>query len=170
VLACHSDQSLRLLVDASDEERSVVSAVAYQPNRAILHTDTRLLPRSRKVWSAWNYQSDGGSLAAGPNLAVTYLLNKLQPLPFRTPVLVSLNPFVEPDPAQVLAEFDYAHPVFDRAAIEAQRRLPQVQGRDQVWFAGAWTGFGFHEDGLKSGLAVAEAIRARAKRPLPLAA
>ena len=170
VLACHSDQSLRLLVDASDEERSVVSAVAYQPNRAILHTDTRLLPRSRKVWSAWNYQSDGGSLAAGPNLAVTYLLNKLQPLPFRTPVLVSLNPFVEPDPAQVLAEFDYAHPVFDCAAIEAQRRLPQVQGRDQVWFAGAWTGFGFHEDGLKSGLAVAEAIRARAKRPLPLAA
>jgi len=170
VLACHSDQSLRLLVDASDEERSVVSAVAYQPNRAILHTDTRLLPRSRKVWSAWNYQSDGGSLAAGPNLAVTYLLNKLQPLPFRTPVLVSLNPFVEPDPAQVLAEFDYAHPVFDRAAIEAQRRLPQVQGRDQVWYAGAWTGFGFHEDGLKSGLAVAEAIRARAKRPLPLAA
>jgi predicted NAD/FAD-binding protein len=170
VLACHSDQSLRLLVDASDEERSVVSAVAYQPNRAILHTDTRLLPRSRKVWSAWNYQSDGGSLAAGPNLAVTYLLNKLQPLPFRTPVLVSLNPFVEPDPAQVLAEFDYAHPVFDRAAIEAQRRLPQVQGRDQVWFAGAWTGFGFHEDGLKSGLAVAEAIRAQAKRRLPLAA
>lgn len=170
VLACHSDQSLRLLVDASDEERSVVSAVAYQPNRAILHTDTRLLPRSRKVWSAWNYQSDGGSLAAGPNLAVTYLLNKLQPLPFRTPVLVSLNPFVEPDPAQVLAEFDYAHPVFDRAAIEAQRRLPQVQGRDQVWYAGAWTGFGFHEDGLKSGLAMAEAIRARAKRPLPLAA
>jgi uncharacterized protein len=171
VLACHSDQSLRVLTDASADERAIVAAVAYQPNRAILHTDARLLPRSRKAWAAWNYQSDGAtSAASGPNLAVTYLINKLQPLPFSRPVLVSLNPFIEPDPAQVIAEFDYAHPVFDQAAISAQRRLPQVQGRGQVWFAGAWTGYGFHEDGLKSGLAVAEALRAQSSRALALAA
>jgi predicted NAD/FAD-binding protein len=171
VLASHSDQSLRMLTDANREERSILGAVAYQPNRAILHTDTRLLPRSQKVWAAWNYQSDGGrSMSTGPNLAVTYLLNKLQPLPFTSPVLVSLNPFIEPAAEHVIAEFDYAHPIFETAAIDAQRRLPQVQGRDQVWFAGAWTGYGFHEDGLKSGLAVAEGIRARSGRRLPLAA
>jgi predicted NAD/FAD-binding protein len=171
VLACHSDQSLCVLTDARPDERSVLAAVSYQPNRAILHTDTRLLPRTKKVWAAWNYQSDGGrSLATGPNLAVTYLLNLLQPLPFASPVMVSLNPFIEPAAEQVVAEFDYAHPIFDSAAIEAQRRLPQVQGRQQVWFAGAWTGYGFHEDGLKSGLAVAEGIRALSGRRLPLAA
>jgi predicted NAD/FAD-binding protein len=171
VLASHSDQSLRVLTDATREERSVLEAVAYQPNRAILHTDTRLLPRSQKVWAAWNYQSDGAhSVAAGPNLAVTYLLNKLQPLPFSAPVLVSLNPFIEPAAEHVIAEFEYAHPIFDSGAIDAQRRLPQVQGRDQVWFAGAWTGYGFHEDGLKSGLAVADGIRTLSGRRLPLAA
>jgi predicted NAD/FAD-binding protein len=149
----------------------VLEAVGYQPNRAILHTDTRLLPAARKVWAAWNYQSDGGrSVATGPNVAVTYLLNMLQPLPFRSPVMVSLNPFTEPATEHVIAEFEYAHPIFDSAAIEAQSKLPQLQGRDQVWFAGAWTGYGFHEDGLKSGLAVADGIRAISGRRLPLAA
>jgi predicted NAD/FAD-binding protein len=156
ILACHSDQSLALLSDADAGERSVLQAVKYQPNRAVLHTDTALMPRLRKVWSSWNYMSDGG---AEPNVSVTYLLNRLQPLPFETPVLLTLNPFTEPHPDTVLAEFDYAHPIFDGAAIGAQRLLPTVQGRRQVWFAGAWTGYGFHEDGLKSGLAVAHAIR-----------
>jgi predicted NAD/FAD-binding protein len=105
--------------------------------------------------------SSGG---AEPDVAVTYLLNKLQPLPFKTPVLVSLNPLIEPRPESVLAEFDYAHPVFDSAAIRAQKRLPDVQGRRGVWLAGAWTGYGFHEDGLKSGLAVAEALKALGKQ------
>lgn len=159
VLACHSDQSLRLLADADDAERALLADVRYQPNRAVLHTDARLMPVSRKVWSSWNYLSDGGH---APAVSVTYLLNRLQPLPFRTPLLVSLNPIVEPAQDRLIAEFDYAHPIFDGRAVAAQRRLDAVQGRRRVWFAGAWTGYGFHEDGLKSGLAVAEAISALA--------
>jgi predicted NAD/FAD-binding protein len=155
VLACHSDQSLAVLADADAAERSILEAVKYQPNRAVLHTDTALMPTLRSVWSSWNYMSDGGQ---EPNVSVTYLLNKLQPLPFGTPVLLTLNPITEPDADKVIAEFDYAHPIFDGAAIAAQRRLADAQGRRQVWFAGAWTGYGFHEDGLKSGLAVAHAI------------
>ena len=155
VLACHSDQSLALLADADDGERGILQAVRYQRNRAVLHTDTALMPKLRSVWSSWNYLSDGG---AEPAVSVTYLLNRLQPLPFATPVMVTLNPVAEPAPDKVLAEFDYAHPVFDGAAIAAQRRLPEVQGRRHVWLAGAWTGYGFHEDGLKSGLGVAQAI------------
>ncbi len=167
VLASHSDQSLRLLSDPSTAEREVLSAVAYQPNRAILHTDTQLMPHERRVWSSWNYLSDGGN---EPSVSVTYLLNRLQPLPFSTPLLLSLNPLREPDPATVLAEFDYAHPVFDARAIVAQQRLADIQGRDRVWFAGAWTGYGFHEDGLKSGLAVARQLQAQLQAPAVLAA
>ncbi len=167
VLACHSDQSLALLSDADSAEHSVLTSVRYQSNRAILHTDAQLMPRSRAVWSAWNYMSSGGD---DPEVSVTYLLNKLQPLPFSTPALVSLNPLVEPRADTVMASFDYAHPVFDEQAIAAQRRLPDLQGRRRVWLAGAWTGFGFHEDGLKSGLAVAEALKRLARLPQPLAA
>lgn len=155
VLATHSDQSLALLHDADEDERSVLSAIAYQPNRAVLHTDARCLPERRNAWSAWNYESAG---AAEPRVCVHYLLNKLQPLPVDTPVIVSLNPIHAPDPATVLGEFDYAHPVFDSAAIAAQRRLSMLQGKRHVWFAGAWTGYGFHEDGLISGLTAAAAI------------
>jgi predicted NAD/FAD-binding protein len=167
VLACHSDQSASLLADADADERRLLADVSYQPNRALLHTDERLMPRLRSVWSSWNYLSSGGD---DPEVSVTYLLNRLQPLPFRTPVFVSLNPLVEPEPSKVIAEFDYAHPVFDMRAIDAQRRLPDVQGRRSVWLAGAWTGYGFHEDGLKSGLAVAGALSALARRPQRLAA
>jgi predicted NAD/FAD-binding protein len=155
VLACHSDQSLRLLVDADRAERALLSDVRYQPNRAVLHTDARLMPASRKVWSAWNYLSDGTD---APRVSVTYLLNRLQPLPFRSPLFVSLNPVVEPARERVLAEFDYEHPIFDDRAIAAQGRLGAVQGRGGVWFAGAWTGYGFHEDGLNSGLAAAALV------------
>ena len=165
VLATHSDQSLALLADASDDERGVLSAVGYQANRAVLHTDTSCLPQNRKAWSAWNYQGsgDGGEGGKRARVCVHYLLNKLQPLPFEQPVIVSLNPLTPPDPRTVLREFDYAHPVFDAAAVDAQQRLPLIQGRNRVWYAGAWTGYGFHEDGLKSGLAVASAIAARTR-------
>ena len=155
VLAAHSDQSLAMLSDASSAERSILGAVGYQPNRAVLHTDASCLPRQRKAWSAWNYQSEN---SREPRVCVHYLLNQLQPLPFTTPVIVSLNPIDEPAPASILGEYDYAHPVFDHAAITAQTRLPEIQGTMRTWFAGAWTGYGFHEDGLKSGLAVAEGI------------
>jgi predicted NAD/FAD-binding protein len=160
VLACHSDQALALLADASGAERGVLGSVRYQANRAVLHTDTSCLPAQRKAWSAWNYQGSGDG--DGPQrVCVHYLLNKLQPLPFEQPVIVSLNPLTQPDPGSVLREIDYAHPVFDAAAVAAQLRLPEIQGRNKVWFAGAWTGYGFHEDGLRSGLAVADAIAER---------
>jgi predicted NAD/FAD-binding protein len=155
VLASHSDQSLRLLQDATEKEREVLSGVSYQPNRAVLHTDTRCLPDSRKAWSAWNYQSRSSQ---EPEVCVHYLINQLQPLPFKTPVIVSLNPIDDPDPACVIDSFDYAHPVFDAKAIAAQGKLQSIQGLQHTWFAGAWTGYGFHEDGLKSGLAVAQAL------------
>ncbi len=171
VLACHSDQALHLLADADREQQELLAAIRYQPNRAVLHTDTRLMPRSRKVWASWNYLSEQGRQRDGqPGVSVTYHLNRLQPLPFARPVFVSLNPQCEPHAESVIAEFDYAHPVFDERAIAAQRRLAALQGRRGVWFAGAWTGYGFHEDGLKSGLAVAAALRARVPVALPLAA
>jgi uncharacterized protein len=158
VLASHSDQSLRILADATPDERSVLAAVPYQSNRAYLHTDLALMPKRRRAWAAWNYLSDGNP--DSPQVAVTYWLNRLQPLPFRTPVLVTLNPATPPRPELTLGTFDYSHPAFDQAAIAAQRRLPSIQGRRGIWFAGAWTGYGFHEDGLKSGLAAAAGVEA----------
>jgi len=162
VMACHSDQSLAILgYTASDAQRDVLSAIRYQPNRAILHTDPALLPRQRSLWSAWNYFAGEGAPGEQP-VGVSYLINKLQPLPFSTPVVVTLNPLSEPAPDKVLAEFDYAHPVFDAAAIAAQERLPEVQGENGIWLAGAWGSYGFHEDGLKSALRVANALGVQA--------
>ncbi len=135
VMAGHSDQSLALLKDATADERDVLSAIGYQPNVAVLHTDTSFLPENKSTWSAW-----------------------MQPLPFKESVIVSLNPIDAPSPDKIIATFDYAHPVFDNAAIAAQQKLPSIQGKQNTWFAGAWTGYGFHEDGLKSGIAVAEAL------------
>lgn len=155
VFACHPDQTLRLLGGgASAEEKSVLGAIIYQDNDAWLHTDPRLLPQRPQVWSAWNYLSGRGELGAQP-VSVSYLLNRLQPLPVDTPVVLSLNPLVEPAPHSVLGRYRYAHPVFDQAAIDAQARLPVLQGQCRSWFAGAWTGYGFHEDGLRSALLVA---------------
>ena len=158
VFACHSDQALAILGDdASPAERTILSSVRYQANRAVLHTDVSLLPRRKKVWSAWNYMS-GRTVDGARPVSVSYLLNQLQPLPTETPVIVSLNPFQEPAPDKLIRSFDYSHPVFDQAAIEAQGRLAAVQGKRQTWFAGAWTGYGFHEDGLASALRVVERL------------
>ena len=158
VMACHSDQSLAILGSAaSDGQRGVLASVRYQPNRALLHTDRALLPRDEKLWSAWNYFAGTGEPGHQP-VGVSYLINKLQPLPFKTPVVVTLNPVREPDPAKVIAEFDYAHPIFDGPAIAAQQRLASVQGENGIWLAGAWGSYGFHEDGLKSALRVANGL------------
>jgi uncharacterized protein len=162
VMACHSDQALTILgATASEAQREVLATIRYQPNRAVLHTDRALLPRDEKLWSAWNYFSASGAAAGRPDeqpVGVSYLINRLQPLPFKTPVVVTLNPARQPDPAQVIAEFDYAHPVFDGPAIAAQQKLadPQtgIQGANGIWLAGAWGSYGFHEDGLKSALRV----------------
>jgi uncharacterized protein len=160
VMASHSDQSLALLADPSAAEAGVLGAIAYHHNRAVLHTDTSLLPSRRLAWAAWNYERAANDSREQATVCLHYLLNRLQPLPFRTPVVVSLNPVREPRAETVHAEFDYAHPVFDMAAIAAQQRLPELQGRQHTWFAGAWTRYGFHEDGLMSGLAVCEGLRA----------
>lgn len=160
VLASHTDQSLALLADATDAERGVLGAIRYQPNRAVLHTDTALLPRRRLAWAAWNYERAASDDRERARVCLHYLLNKLQLLPWTTPVVVSLNPVREPKAGSVIAEFDYAHPVFDQAAIEAQRRVGEIQGRAHTWFCGAWTRYGFHEDGLTSGLAVVDGLRA----------
>jgi predicted NAD/FAD-binding protein len=157
VLACHSDQALQMLGDsASALERSVLGAVSYQRNHAVLHTDTALLPERRKVWAAWNYEHSPTGSSAAPQVCLHYLINRLQPLPFAQPVIVSLNPVREPAASTVLARFDYAHPVFDRAAIRAQAQVASLQGQHATWFCGAWTGYGFHEDGLRSGRNAAE--------------
>jgi len=156
ILACHGDQALRLLGDADAAERQVLSAFRYQPNRAVLHTDQSFLPRVRKAWSAWNYHSDGD--AAGTSVGVSYLINHLQPLPFLRPVIVTLNPRRDPAPGAFIDAYDYEHPVFDRASIAAQQALGSIQGRRRTWFCGAWTGYGFHEDGLRSGMVVAASL------------
>ncbi|KNZ33365.1 MAG: NADH-ubiquinone oxidoreductase subunit 6 [Methylibium sp. NZG] len=161
VLACHSDQSLALLADPTAQERATLGAVRYHRNRAVLHTDTSMLPQRRLAWAAWNYERAAAGSREQAAVCLHYLINRLQPLPFKTPVLVSLNPLTEPRADTVHAEFDYAHPVFDAAAIAAQRQVPALQGRARTWFCGAWTRYGFHEDGLVSGLAVVEALKAR---------
>jgi uncharacterized protein len=157
VLACHSDQARRLLADPTPTEENLLAAVRYQPNRVALHTDIALLPRSRRAWSAWNYLAAHDIDGTRP-VAVSYLLNKLQPLPFSRPVIVTLNPPFDPDPALTIREFDYSHPLLDRAAHEAQAEFAMLQGLRHTWYAGAWLGYGFHEDGLKSAHAVAAGI------------
>jgi predicted NAD/FAD-binding protein len=161
VLACHSDQALAMIDEPSVAERSVLGAIGYQPNVAWLHTDRALLPHRERVWAAWNYLSGppgaDGKIDDQP-VAVSYLINKLQPVPFKSPVVVTLNPPTPPRDDHVLARFDYAHPVFDQAAVAAQARLSEIQGADRLWFAGAWAGYGFHEDGLKSGLSAAASL------------
>ena len=161
VLACHSDQSLALLSDASPAERAVLGAIRYHRNRALLHTDATLLPTRRRAWAAWNYERAASDDREHAHVCLHYLLNRLQPLPFTTPVVVSLNPVREPAAASVIGEYDYEHPVFDRAAVAAQRDVPALQGVQHTWFAGAWTRYGFHEDGLMSGLAVLDGLRER---------
>jgi predicted NAD/FAD-binding protein len=155
IFACHSDQALALLTDADDEERAFLGAVHYAPNRVWLHRDPPLMPRRRGAWGSWNYMAghDGG----GPG-GVTYWMNSLQAIDRACPLFVSLNPPREPDPALTFGTYDYDHPQFDTPALAAQRRFGRVQGRGGVWYAGAWLGYGFHEDGLTSGLRVAMAL------------
>ena len=161
VLAVHSDQALRLLAQPSAAERRVLGAIRYQPNRAVLHTDTRVMPRRRAAWAAWNYERAADGAQESARVCLHYWINRLQPLPFAQPVLVSLNPVSPIDPAKILGEFDYDHPVFDLSAWSAQKQVAELQGVQRTWFAGAWTGYGFHEDGLQSGYRAADALLAQ---------
>lgn len=161
VLACHSDQALALLgAGASGPEREVLGAIRYQHNMAVLHTDTSVLPRSRAAWAAWNYERATDDQQEQARVCLHYLINLLQPLPWHQPVIVSLNPSRPINEQQVHQRIEYAHPVFDLAAIEAQRRVPALQGHRRTWFCGAWCGYGFHEDGWRSGVEAASQLLA----------
>ena len=157
VMACHSDQALKLLKEPSPIEQEQLGAIKYQVNQAYLHTDARLMPRRKQAWAAWNYLSDSKT-ADESQVCVTYWLNRLQPLPCGTDLFVSLNPLTEPEPGKTLSRIEYAHPIFDRQAMQAQRQFGALQGQKHTWYAGAWLGYGFHEDGLSSGLAAARRI------------
>lgn len=156
VFACHADQARALLADPTAEEHNLLSAFRYTTNRAVLHTDSRFMPRRRHLWAAWNYLRTG--LNEEPMLSVSYWMNCLQPLKTRADLFVTLNPAVEPAAGSVIKDIDYEHPLFDNAAMAAQNDVWRIQGRQNTWFAGAWLGYGFHEDGLQSGLEVAERI------------
>jgi uncharacterized protein len=164
IFACHSDQALALLGDATAQEHQVLSQVKYQPNIAWLHTDATLMPKRKRAWAAWNYLSQDNA-DHEPSVCVTYWLNRLQPLPFKQQVFVTLNPPHPPAAACVLGRYDYSHPLLGNEAVAAQQTLASIQGTNGRWFAGAWTGFGFHEDGLSSGLAAATAVRQALEQP-----
>ncbi|MEQ9638815.1 MAG: FAD-dependent oxidoreductase [Alphaproteobacteria bacterium] len=176
VLACHADQALALLAEPSATERVTLGDFKYQSNAAILHTDAGLMPRRKRLWASWNYRAEAAAAETErAPVALTYWMNRLQNLPRRHPVFVTLNPVTRPRDETVIREIDYRHPLFDAGAVAAQDRLDAIQGADRVWFCGSYHGYGFHEDALTSGLRVAEALGAivpwrRAGRPrLPLA-
>ena len=162
VIATHSDQALQMLAEPTAQERDTLGAIRYQSNKAVLHGDTTVLPKRASAWAAWNYERAAAPGRERTRVCLHYLLNRLQPLPWQQPVLVSLNPVRAIAPDQVLGEYDYAHPVFDLAAMAAQSRMPALQGQQGRYYAGAWMGYGFHEDGLKAGLAAAARLLADA--------
>ena len=167
VIATHTDQALAMLREATPNEQHVLGSIRYQANRAVLHTDASVLPANPKTWAAWNYERAASDARESSRVCLHYLLNRLQRIPFEQPVVVSLNPVQAIDPATIVGEYDYAHPVFDMQAIKAQQCLPLIQGLQHTWFAGAWAGYGFHEDGLKSGLQVGRMLLAKMKAATP---
>ncbi len=154
ILACHSDQALGLLADPSPDEKEILGAIRYQPNRATLHTDTSVLSPVRATWSAWNYDRPQPEEDPTRVSTLTYDMTELQRLPGNRRYLVSLNSDHRIDPSSVLAAFDYSHPVFDGPAIDAQRRFDEIDGINHTHFCGAYWSYGFHEDGMASGLRV----------------
>ena len=157
VMATHADQGLALLDAPTGREKALLGAFGYTRNLAVLHSDTALMPRRRRAWSAWNYIGRGAR-DTGQHLCVTYWMNRLQDLPRDVPLFVTLNPVVQADPAKTIRTEIYEHPRFDAAAMNAQRHLWSLQGEGGIWWCGAYFGSGFHEDGLQAGLAVAEQL------------
>ena len=162
VIAAHSDQALAMLSDADPRERDILGAIGYSPNKVYLHRDVRLMPKRRHAWASWNFlrwQREGDAVN---DVAVTYWMNRLQGIDPDKPLFVSLNPPFEPAPELTFGHYLCEHPQYNAAAFAAQKRLGEIQGQRHIWFCGAWTGYGFHEDGLRSGLSVAEALGATA--------
>ncbi|MEG9883125.1 MAG: FAD-dependent oxidoreductase [Hyphomicrobiales bacterium] len=156
VLACHADQALNMLCPPGPTVQNILSAFRYERNLAVLHSDEALMPKNRKIWSSWNYLSE--RMAGKEKLCVTYWMNRLQRLDHDRPLFVTLNPSQPPRKGRVIESFQYEHPSFDAHAIGAQKLLASIQGKQNIWYCGSYFGYGFHEDALLSGLAVAEAI------------
>lgn len=152
IMACHSDESLALLTDADDAERKLLGDVKYAPNTAYLHRDRALMPKREAAWAAWSYMRSGGD---GGRVCVSYWMNVLQGIDASRPLFVTLNPETPPAERLTFGRYTYDHPQFDRDALAAQHAIQSRQGARNTWFAGAWLGYGFHEDGLASGLDVA---------------
>ncbi|MEM7226045.1 MAG: FAD-dependent oxidoreductase [Pseudomonadota bacterium] len=162
VIASHADQALTMLGGgASETERQVLGAFRYRTNRAVLHRDRTLMPRRRRAWASWNYIAEGQTDDTR-HVCVSYWMNRLQRLRTRQDIFTTLNPYREPAPHLIHGEYLYDHPQYDQAALQAQERIPEIQGLDRVWFCGSYCGYGFHEDGLQAGLAVAAALGAPA--------
>ncbi len=158
VLACHSDQALKLLDDPTEREREVLGAIRFQANETVLHTDARLLPKNPRAWAAWN-----AHIPAEPSAdcTVSYCMNLLQGLSSREPFVVTLNRTAAIDPAKIIARMRYAHPEYTHASVAAQGRRAEINGVDRIWYAGAYWGWGFHEDGIRSGIDVVRALGVR---------
>ena len=158
IIATHSDQALHILAAPTAQERATLGAIRYQSNKAVLHTDASVLPSHKAAWAAWNYERAAAPGQEDAQVCLHYLLNRLQPLPWEQAVVVSLNPVRPIAQEAIIGEYDYAHPVFDLAAVAAQADMPALQGKNSRYYAGAWMGYGFHEDGLKAGLAAAASL------------
>lgn len=159
VFACHSDEALAVLADASEAEREILGAVSFQRNDVVLHTDASVMPRARAAWAAWNYRLPRAEGVSGTT--VTYWMNLLQHIAIPTNLFVTLNQSDAIDPEKVLARMVYSHPVFDGAAVAAQARRHEINGKRGTWYCGAWWRYGFHEDGCLSAEEVVREIGTR---------
>jgi len=162
VLASHADQSLGLLADPSKNEKEILSAFRYQKNTAVLHKDEKQMPKRKKLWSSWNYLKKNHKNSE--KLSVTYWLNNLQELKTTQELFITINPIHRIPIDLIINQYIYEHPIFDNKAIKSQELLSRIQGIDNTWYCGSYMGYGFHEDGIKSGLNVAELLGSR-KRP-----
>ena len=152
ILACHADQSSEILIENFSEEANLLKDFKYQKNTSILHSDINFMPKRKSVWSSWNYITETGNSG---NLSITYWMNELQGIDSPKPILLSLNPKILPNPDLIYGQYSYSHPILDNNAINIQKKLSSIQGKNNLWFCGAWTGFGFHEDGVKSAVEIA---------------
>jgi predicted NAD/FAD-binding protein len=170
IISTHADQALKMLDAPTNEESSMLGAFKFKDNIAVLHKDEKILPSKKLAWAAWNFESSNLLSASqdvqqskengGGSVCLHYYLNKLQPTPFIEPIVVSLNPIRDIDPSKITATFNYSHPIFDLSTVKAQNQIHTIQGSLNTWYAGAWLGYGFHEDGLKSGEAAAKSVLA----------
>ncbi len=157
IFACHSDQTMKMLTNPSPLEQEIIGDVKYQPNKMVLHSDTDFMPKRKKAWASWVYLSEQRE-DKSQSVSLSYWMNNLQPLPTQQPIIVTLNPGREPDPELTHDTHTFEHPVFSPEAIRAQTRIHEIQGKDRLWYCGAWLRYGFHEDGLLSAVNVTKKL------------